>query len=360
MQATLPRPGAAGAPRQAPKRPFRYGTRQRFAPLPIQSGAAFAFAGPFSTTLPNVGFLSAIVLRLTGTMTLAGAGVLTTFAPWTMLDRITLRTNVGAGTIYDTNGYLNYVLQRISARNYDPQGAIAAGWADADTFAAGVAMGANTWVLTYIIPVAQNYGLQFANGLIDLQSPEVQVTLDGVYAPSGASITTNFTSFTGTLDAGYLYYEVPNPARVMFPPLLLYRSIQQSQTIAAVGDQVLTIPREGLVHRTVHVHTLNDARSNAWDNTRVRANLTDELYRYLRWQLKKQNQWFYGAPLPTGVLVHEWFAAEGYPNTGDNRDMISSEALSTLEVIINDASGATGGAINRVDTVRQVTQIVKL
>jgi hypothetical protein len=186
------------------------------------------------------------------------------------------------------------------------------------------------------------------------------VTLDGVYAPSGASLVSNFTSFTGTLDAGYLYYEVPNPARVMFPPLLLYRTIQQSQTIAAVGDQVITIPREGLVHRTVHVHTLNDARSNSWDNTRIRANLTDEIYRYLRWQLKRQNQWFYGAPLPTGVLVHEWFASEGLVNSGDNRDMISSEALSTLEVIINDASGATGGTINRIDTVRQVTQIVKL
>lgn len=352
--------GRPAAQQPPPRRPFRYGTRQRFAQLPIQSGATFGFGGTFFAALPNVGFLAEIELRLTGIMTLGAPGVLTTFAPWNMLDQIVVRTNLGAGTIYDTNGYANYALQRISVRAHDPQGAIAAGWADPDTFAAGVAAGGNPWTLVYRIPIAQNYGLQFANGLIDLQSPEVQVTLEGRYAPSGASIVSNFTSFTGTLSAGMLYYEVPNPARVLYPPLLLYRTIMESQVISAVGDQIYTVPREGLIHRLLHVHSLNDARSNAWDRVTLRANLTDELYRYERWQLKRHNQWMYAAPLPTGVFVHEWFGSDGFPNSGDNRDMISSIALSTLESVVNDASGAVGGALNRLDTIRQVTQVVRL
>lgn len=346
-----------GAPVQQQRTPFRYGSRQRFAPLPIQSGAAFAVGGTFSGELPRVGFLASVLVQLAGTMTLAAAGVLATRGPWDLVNELIIRINVGAATIYRTTGFGNFVVQRALSRPFDPSGASGPA-ADADVFAAPVAMGANAWVLTYWIPIAQNFGRQSTNGLLNLQAPEIQVNLEGRYG-TGADVVTNFTSFVGTLAAGYLFYEVPNPQQVQYPPLLFFRTIESRQTIVAVGDQTFTAPREGLIHRIMHVVQQNDLRTNNVSRVTLKFNKTDEIYRYDRWQLKWLQNYFYGAPLPVGNFNHDWWVAEGEPGEGDNRDMVSSEALSTLESIVT-TTGALGGALNALDSIRQFSQIVAL
>lgn len=342
----------------AAKIPFRYGSRQRFAPLPVQTGAAYASGGQFSAELPRVGFLSHIWVQLTGTMNLAMAGALTTRGPWDLINELIVRVNVGAATIYRTTGYGNFVLQRALSRLFDVSGASGPP-ADADLYAAGVAMGNNTWTLTYWIPVAQNYGKQSHLGLINLQAPEIQVNLEGRFGAPTDVVTNVGTGFTGTLNAGYLYYEVPDPNRVMYPPLLFFRTIESAQTIVAIGDQTYTFPREGLVHRAFHVVQANDVRTNGVSRVRLVFNKTDDVYRYDRWQLKMLQNYLYAAPLPTGVFAHEWWGAESVVGEGDNRDMISSEALSTLESVVT-TTAAVGGTLNRLDTIRQFSQIVAL
>jgi hypothetical protein len=330
--------------------PFRYGTRQRFAPV---GSVAFAAGGRFSIELPRVGFLSALLLRLAGTMTLSGAGALATRGPFDLLNRLTLRVNIGAATIYDTSGYGNYIVQRMLTHGFDP---VTSG--DADIYAAPVASGANTWQLDYWIPVGENYGRQFDLGLINLQAPEIQVNVDGLFG-TGADIVTNFTSFVGTLNVGYLYYEVPDPSQVQYPPLVFHRIIESRQTVAAIGDQIFTAPREGMLMRLAHILQLNDARSNAVSRIEARFNKTDQVYRYDRAELKYLQQFFYGTPLPVGVYVHDWWAAEGYPGEGDNRDMVSSEELSTLESIVTTTAGPAG-TLNALDSIREFAQIVAL
>lgn len=333
---------------------FRYGTRQRFAP--VKSGVAFANNGRQSVEIPRVGFLASLLVRITGTMTLSAAGALTTRGPWDLIKELVLRVNIGASTIYRTTGYGNYVVQRALARTFDPAGAFGS-TPDSDIYAAPVGA-TGTWTLAYWIPVAENYGRQSHLGLLNLQAPEIQVNLDINFGQPTDVVTTG-TAFSGNVDVGYLYYEVPNPQRVAWPPLIFFRTIESDQPITGAGDQVFTSPREGMLHRIFHVYQVNDARSNAVDRLTVRFNKTDEIYRYERWQLKWLQNNHYGAPLPTGVFSHEWWAAEGEPGEGDNRDFVSSEALSTLESILN-TTGATGGALNRLDTIRQLTQVVRL
>ena len=351
--ATAVKRNAAPAPR---KTFFRYGTRQRFSP--VKTGLAYSSGGRVSVELPRVGFAAAVLARLSGTMTLSAAGALQTRGPWDLVKELALRVNIGASTIYRTTGYGNYVVQRMLTRGFDIQGQGGTPTADADIFSAPVASGANAWNLTYLIPIAENYGKQSHLGLINLQAPEIQVNLDVLFgAPLDAA--TLATGFTGTLDVGYLYYEVPNPARVAWPPLVFFRTIETDQAITAVGDQVFTAPREGLLHRIAHVVQVNDARTNGVDRVTVRFNKTDEVYRYDRWQLKWLQHYSYGAPLPTGVFVLDWWNAETNPGEGDNRDFVSSEALSTLESIVT-TSAAVGGTLNRLDTIRQFTQIIRL
>ena len=339
----------------APRRTFfRYGSRQRFAP--VKTGIAYATNGRFSQDLPRVGFLASLLVRLTGTMTLSAAGALTTRGPWDLIKELVVRVNIGASTVYRTTGYGNYVVQRSLTRAFD----IANNWGqgvDTDLYLAGVAA-TGTWTLTYWIPVAENYGRQSHLGLINLQAPEIQVNIDGLFGQPTDVVTTG-TAFSGTMDVGYLYYEVPNPQKVSWPPLLLFRTIESDQPITGVGDQVFTAPREGILHRIFHVVQVNDVRTNGVSRFAIKFNKTDEVYRYDLWQTKMLQQYQYQGPLPTGVFAHEWWAAEGEPGEGDNRDFISSEQLSTLESVVT-TTAATGGTLNRMDTIRQFNQVIAL
>ena len=106
----------------APRRTFfRYGTRQRFAP--VKTGLAFASGGRISQDFPRVGFLASVFVRLTGTMTLSAAGALGFRGPWDLVKELVLRVNIGATTVYRQTGFGNYVLQRALSRAFDPAGA---------------------------------------------------------------------------------------------------------------------------------------------------------------------------------------------------------------------------------------------
>jgi hypothetical protein len=353
-QATMPARAPAAVQQAARRTPFRYGTRQRFAQVPIQSGSTYAAGGSFFAELPRVGFLSHILIRLTGTMNLGtNGGALTTRGPWDLLARILVRTNIGSAVLYDTTGYGNYVVQRIMARPLDVGDA-----ADADLYSAGVAQGNNTWTLTYVLPIAENYGPQFALGLINLQSPELQVTVEGTYGTEASVVSNVNNGFSGALAIGYLFYEVPDPREVLYPPVVFHRIIEQRQVISAVGDQIYTVPREGIVHRLVHVVQQNDARTNNVSRIQVRFNRTDYPYVLDRWQLKMLHRLWYSDPLPTGVFSLDWWAAEGLPAQGDNRDMVSSEDLSTLETIVT-TTGSLGGSLNALDVIREFAQFVR-
>jgi hypothetical protein len=166
------------------------------------------------------------------------------------------------------------------------------------------------------------------------------------------------TGFTGTLSIGYLFYEVPDPKDVLYPPVVFHRIIEQRQVIAAVGDQVYTVPREGIIHRLIHVVQQNDVRTNNVSRIQVRFNKSDYPYVFDRWQLKALHRLWYSTPLPTGVFVLDWWAAEGLPGMGDNRDMVSSEDLSTLETIVT-TTGSLGGTLNALDVIREFAQFVR-
>lgn len=348
---------AAGkAPVQPRRAPFRYGTRQRYAP--VVSSQAWAPSARSSVELPRVGFLAEIWVRVSGSLGLSTTtGAAAVFGPWNALSEMVVRVNIGASTIYRTSGFGNYLLQRLMSRPNDPTNS--PGTADADIYAVNFGASGSDFALTYRIPIAQNYGRQSHLGLINLQAPEIQVNLDlltGAYADIGTAVQASGTTLT--YDVGYLYYEVPNPNKAAWPPLVFFRTIQDQQNIAAVGDQIYTFPREGIVHRLAHMLVVNSVRNNAnFVRNTIRFNKTDEVYRYNRWEMKLINSAFYGYPLPTGCFVHDWWAAEGEPGEGDNRDFISSEALSTLESIVNvDLATATA----TLYSIRQFTQVVRL
>jgi len=150
---------------------------------------------------------------------------------------------------------------------------------------------------------------------------------------------------------------------VQYPPFTFHRVLEDEVPLTTGGEVVYTVPREGVVLRLAHTLLDNTpARSNDVNTFVVRANKTDEIYRLDRWQLKQVQLFRYGTQLPTGVFVHDWWAANdhGSPGYGDTRDAISSEALSTLEDILQLSSTFTAGSNAKLKVVREILQFVAL
>lgn len=345
---------AAPANKQ-PLIPLRYGTRNRSRSIPVQVGQTFSENGQFYCELPKIGLLHSLEIMFSGYLTFgSGGGVITPFGPWDLLKRIRLRLNLGSTTVYDTSGYMNYLLQISRHRAYDPAGA--------KVYAAPVAAGEQYWLFHYKIPVAANDGWQFDTGLINLQAPEVVCTLEGTYGTLAGAVSNVSSIGAGAKAPGIYvkmnYFDLPDPSRVSYPPAILHRILEQRQLITATGDQIITMPRDGLLYRALHHVVVNDAQELASDYWRLRLNGSDYLYSIAsRDQVIQMMAERYSSQVfPTGFYApFDFWNASGQPGEGDGRDMINREAVTTSEIIFNMPT-TLGGTNNLVDTLYEFQQ----
>lgn len=341
--------------------PFRSGTRQRRAKVGVVAYAAASSLTPLE--LPRVGMLSRIIVQFRGTVTLSGAGALTDLGPWNLASRLKVNANIGSAALYDVSGYGTYMIQHWAEEMaYRPDNAGAgATTPHADIHAAPVAMGANTWVLTYIIPIGANAGKQFDLGLINLQAPETRVTVE---ITTGALLdpATLVTATTGNFHVYYEYYEIPDPNQFALPPLALVRTIEEQQPIGQTGDNVYTVPRQGILLQLAQRVTLNGARGPdaSVDSFSIKFNKTDSVYVMERQWERVLNRLFFGMVPLTGVYCWDFWHAESDVSAGDTRDAIDAEELSTLEAVVTVASGAVLGSNNNfLASVRRFVQLLQ-
>lgn len=337
--------------------PFRAGTRRRRAFVSSVPYAASSTLTP--QELPRVGLLSEVFVQARLTVTLSAAGALTDLGPWNAVNRVQVNANIGAAAIVDLSGYGAYMIQPWTQNaGYRPDvGGAGVTAVNADIHAAPVAMGANTWVLSYFLPIAANDGSQFETGLINLQAPETRVTVN---ITTGALLdpATLVTATTGSFFIYYDYYEIPDPNRFKLPPLALVRTLEESQVISAVGDNIYTVPRQGVLLQLAHRVNLNGARSDSWDRALMRFNKTDSVYQEDRqWMRAVERRAFCLNPV-VGVLYRDFWRANSLNSAGDTRDAIDSEELSTLESIVVVSAGATIGVAS-LSSVRRIVQTLQ-
>ena len=101
-------------------------------------------------------------------MTLAGAGAFATLGPWSLINRFRVDLNLGNMNLVDISGWKAYQLAKILFRGFSPDGIGGLYTVNPTTFSAPLAMGANLWVIPYLIPISANPGAQFDSGLISL------------------------------------------------------------------------------------------------------------------------------------------------------------------------------------------------
>lgn len=360
-----------GATRQ--KAPFRGNARQRIARI---GDYPFVPNTRLSVELPRVGYLAGIFVQFVGTLTRT-AGDTGNFSDqfFNLLKRLSVNLNLGAGLLYDVSGHGTNLLNQAMSFNYaadlggDGGAALPApldATADIHVFSGAATVPETTvpLVLSYFIPVAMNDGLNFNIGLVLLQAPEIRCTLDiqmgsvtDLFAP--AAVLTG-TSIPGSplIRIHVLYYEVPNPDFVGIPPYIVHRCLEDVQSIAANGDQVYTMPRQGTIQRVIQTCVINGVTNDAdVDELRVKVNKTDEVYR----MTQSVNRWLsrmrYGHKVPRGAFYHDFWRAADLNASGDYRDTIDTEQISTLEFILSTFAGTVLGIGNNfLYTTREFTQ----
>lgn len=344
-------------PEQDMRLPFRRNTRQRIRQVGAAqtlAGGGSALAATANFQLDRVGLLNYLLVIVRATVTLAGAGAFATLGPWSVVNRFRVDLNLGNMNLVDISGWKAYQLAKILFRGFAPDGG-GNYTPNATTFSAPLAMGANTWIIPYLIPISANPGSQFDSGLISLQAPEVQVNVQARMAAAGADFTTQFTSLTAvSVELHQCYFEYPDPQAVMLPPGQIVRTVEVSTPIAATGDTIYTIDRQGTLLQLLSTILLNNARADTGvDRFRLVANINDTIYDLLAPVAKFKGQMDYSLPMDTGIWACDlWHAGES-PSSYDDRDVIDSEVLTTLQWVTSVSAGLGAAGTNFFNTARR-------
>jgi hypothetical protein len=326
--------------------PFRMATRQRAKQVKTTQ-AISGLGGSASFTLDRVGMLNYLVLVIRATVTLSAGGALATLGPWSLIDRVSVNLNLGNMTLVSVSGWTLYQINKTLFRGWSPDGS-GVYTPSSVTFAAGVASGANNWVLPLIIPISANPGSEFDVGMINLQAPEVQVDVNVNINSAGANFVTNFSTLTNvTAEIHQCYFDLPRPgAPVALPLGQIVRTVETTKPIAATGELDYTVERQGKLLQFISTLVANGSRSNGLDLVKLIANINDTIYAETPTFCKLKNEFDYSLPSDTGVFILDLWHSRESPSSGDERDILNTELLTTLQWNPVISAGTTLGSSN--------------
>lgn len=329
-------------------------TRQNFTELPKQSVVE---GGRLYFTLPKVGLLSRLFLRVEGTCTTvdgSGSLALSDRGVWNFIKRIRLIANSGA-SIFDVSGYGTYLINTLSKMGVDPDsiGDIDRG-ARTEVFAAPItADAANAWKFGLEIPIAIND--RDPIGLILLQNNATQLVLEVEFNNCGGAnnlvapvvLTGNATAvFSGTCGVMMEYFTTPRNA-ADYPPInIIHQWLENQDAIPGVGAFTKSLLRGDTYMKMIHSVTLAGALNTTdVDKLRILYNQSEVPYNIDKMSQLMLQRSRYGKDLHKGCFVHDWYYSSGLPNLGTSRDFINSANVTEFqsEVTINSGATATAG-----------------
>ncbi len=331
-------------------RPFRFNTRQR-----VKKVGTIAFTNGDGTplTLPSIGLLSRLWVVLELDATFSSTGVYGNYGAWAAIKRLKLQLNNAAQDLVDVSGFGLFLLNNLQRKvnKFDETAGL-----DSALYAAPTSTGNINIALE--VPVNQSNGMNFEAGMINLQAPEVQVTLNLTFAAANSDIASNISALSGTAHVYYEYYEVPDPSAVMIPPVILHKVVEQQSSFSSTGEVIYTVPRAGKISRLIQILNVNGVRSDAYDSVKLKLQQSDTVYDREKRLVKFQHRENYGVAAQTGVIVTDMSQAYGICEETDARDFFDSERTTTMESIVTVTSGTTLGSNNNtLTTIREFVQL---
>lgn len=331
---------------QQPIFPLRMATRQRIKQVKATQSIS-ALGSSASFTLDRVGLLNYLVLVIRATVNLSSAGAFATLGPWSLIDKVSVNLNLGNMTLVSVSGWTLYQINKLLFRGFAPDGG-GNYTPSTSVFSAGVASGNNTWVLPLIIPISANPGSEFDVGMINLQAPEVQVDVNVSLTSSGANFVTNFNTISSiTAELHQCYFDLPRPgAPVALPLGQIVRTVETTKPISATGELDYTVERQGKLLQFLSTFVANGSRSNGLDLVKLIANINDTIYSMTPTMNKLKYEFDYSMPCDTGIFALDLWHGREAPSSGDERDVLNTELLTTLQWNPVVSSGTTLGSSN--------------
>lgn len=335
--------------------PFRMGSRQRKRQGGSTQSVTVGLGGTANFTLDKVGMLNHIWLIVRATVNLNNAGAFATLGPWSIINRIRVDLNLSNMNLVDVDGRMAYDMACQMFRAWAPDGG-GMYTPNANEFAAGLAMGNNQWIIPFFIPISANPGSEFDTGLINLQAPEVQCNVSVRLAGAGADFVTQFNTLTNvTVELHQTYFSSLDPRAVILPMGQVVRTVQFTQPVVATGLNQITVERQGKLMNTLTRFVANGSRSDGIDRLQIVSNINDTMYDETLGFQSVEFERDYSRPRPTGIFYKDFWHARESPGSGDGRDLINLEILTTFQQnLVVSAGTALGSGNNFYDMGRRV------
>lgn len=311
----------------------------------IQASPSFTLAEGETKTfeLPKTRLLSKIQLLVEAVVNVvhasSTAGTAHAFSPWLLLDHVKVDLNNGF-TPYRLNSKALAIYNRMSKPNsfiLDPatsgRGRVVQNFASAASGDGGVD---NTIRMLVDLPIAIND--RDPIGLILLQHPQVLGTVEVKAIDDIATIITDTTGFTVTLESMTVTpvvhtFSIPADNRFL-PDVTLLKMVQSYEyTIGSTGDNIIPLPC-GNTYRKFAFYLEDGSGNPVLDselsgNFELSFNQAKSPYQIPVKVLSAMNQEQYGDTLPDGVWVFD-FTYQGFANYGGARDYLDTENLTEL------------------------------
>ena len=347
--------------------PFAAGTRA--VPMPITQWT-YVPGQQVSYVLPKSGFLSALRFRFSGTVTVGVAGAATTPRLERVIGNYLLSANYGyqyrnldgdtlkLKTELENPFVSNAVTAAGTWRNYNPASATAQ-------------------PVNFVLEdhVDLNDQLNFDRFLISAQTIDsdrvIQITFgqqNDIIAETG---TETITTVAGTLFLEGLYFTVPDTSRYALPNTAEVQQclVDTSYTGVVVGTNTINLtpvqgPRYAQIAFKPVFNGVSDSVNfaSAITGIRLRANNQEDLLNYSGQALIWRMASLYRKSFPPGWFVLDFLSDIGIPNQASPlmRDVVSTEAFSTLWLNVDVANGTTLGATPVIKLFKRIVAPVLL
>lgn len=309
---------------------FYANTRLVNSRLETKTGAGGAV---LSWTLPKIGFLSHLYLRIKATVTgtLSNQNALGVSS---IIRSVRLSTNSaidifslsGAAYAYLLDEMMESELSRVTGQNNGRAAVTAA-----------------VHNLDMVIPVALNIGNPL--GTLMLQNEQTVVTLTAEIE-AAATVATGAT-LSVEIEPVMWYYMVPADPRD-FPRLdVLHTIIEDTQAVAATGVTTYVLPRGYTYVGVAHGYGIGASGSDKWSRIQVRVgqnqfpyDLTPDLANMLHYHLR-------GRARPSGAIYIDYLAQTGQGTYGQPRDLLNSSLVTDLAHLITTTNTDTLRTVRR-------------
>lgn len=326
--------------------PFRQGSRQRKRRSKMTIPFSQGFGDIANFELAKVGMINYLVWFIRGTFTFSSVGSFTgTEGPWSLLKRLRVDLNLSNMNLFDLDGPMCFRMASQMFRGWTPAGTPNDSIASNPlAYSAPMLAGDNEWIIPYFIPISANPGDSFDTALINAQAPEVQVLCEARVEPNPANIAQNLTAVTNLrIDPFQCYFSSLDPRAVILPLGQVVRTIQFSQAVVNTGENILTLPRQGKIMNTLTRFLANGQLSDLVDRVEIVANINDTMYAEDGMFNAFEYQRDYSHPKPVGVFYNDFWHARESPSSGDGRDLVNLEVLTTFQQKIFVSESATLG-----------------